>query len=91
MASGKPIISTIKMGYCLLERFGCGLSLDSATPAALAQAILKVHDMPPEEYQLMGKNAVIGAQSFDYRILTEKLVAVIDGVARPRHAQARGE
>ncbi len=80
MASGKPIISTIKMGYCLLDRFNCGLSLDSATPEALAQAILKVHDMPQEEYRLMGENALIGAQSFDYRILTEKLVTVIDGV-----------
>lgn len=82
MASGKPIISTIKMGYCILEKYGCGLSLEESTPAELAKMILKIYTMPPEEYEKMGRNAKAGAANFDYKILTAKLIDVIEHVEK---------
>jgi len=82
MASGKPIISTIQMGYCLLAKYECGLSLQVPTPAELARVILQVHDMPTEQYEQMGRNAKAGAADFDYKVLTEKLIAVIDQVTQ---------
>ncbi|MBP1765660.1 MAG: glycosyl transferase group 1 family protein, partial [Firmicutes bacterium] len=82
MASGKPIISTIKMGYCILEKYGCGLSLEESTPAELAKMIMKIYTMPPEEYEKMGRNAKAGAADFDYKILTAKLVDVIEHVEK---------
>jgi len=82
MASGKPIISTIKMGYCILKKYGCGLSLEESTPAELAKMILKVYTMPPEEYEKMGRNAKAGAANFDYKILTAKLIDVIEHVEK---------
>ena len=45
MASGKPIISTVKMGYCILEKYQCGLSLEECTPEALAEEIRNIHDL----------------------------------------------
>lgn len=80
MASGKPIISTVKMGYCLLKKYQCGLSLETSTPEELAKEILAVHDMPQAQYEEMGRNARAGAANFDYKALTEKLIAVIDSV-----------
>ncbi len=77
MASGKPIISTVKMGYCLLEKYKCGLSLEDSTPEALADAILRVYYMPQKHYDEMCSNARKGAADFDYRVLTDKLVQVI--------------
>lgn len=82
MASGKPIISTIKMGYCILEKYQCGFSLETSTPEELAKTILKVHDMPQEQYEEMGRNAQIGAANFDYKTLTAKLIAVIESAFR---------
>lgn len=82
MASGKPIISTIQMGYCLLKKYECGLSLEMSTPAELAGTILKVHDMPRDRYEQMGKNAQAGAAEFDYKVLTDKLIAVINHVTQ---------
>ena len=82
MASGKPIVSTIKMGYCLLKKYACGLSLEVSTPEELARTILKVHDMPKEQYEQMGRNAKIGAAEFDYKVLTEKLITVINRVTQ---------
>lgn len=82
MASGKPIVSTVTMGYCILEKYECGFSLSTTTPEELARTILKVHDMPQEQYEEMGRNARAGAENFDYTALTAKLVTVIEDVLR---------
>lgn len=78
MASGKPIISTVKMGYCPLSKYKCGISLEKDTPEELAKAIIQVRNMPKNEYDQMCENARNGANDFDYKILTEKLIAVME-------------
>lgn len=82
MASGKPIISTVKMGYCILEKYQCGLSLEECTPEALAEEILKIHRMPEEAYAGMAENAKEGAKDFDFSVLTERLYQVIEDVEK---------
>ena len=77
MASGKPIISTVKMGYCPLKKYGCGVSLEEDTPDELAKAIMSIYDMPKEAYNKMGHNAMDGAKHYDYKVLTEKLISVM--------------
>ncbi|MCD8248959.1 MAG: glycosyltransferase family 4 protein [Lachnospiraceae bacterium] len=80
MASGKPLISTVRMGYSILDRYECGLSLDECTPQALAREILRIHDMPQEAYAQMAENAREGAKDFDFPVLTERLYQVIESV-----------
>ena len=80
MASGKPIISTVKMGYCPLNKYRCGISLEESTPAALAEAILYVKNMSIDEYQAMGRNAKIGVKDFDFDVLTKRLIQVIESI-----------
>ncbi len=82
MASGKPIISTVKMGHCPLEKFRCGLSLPENNPQELAQMILQIRNMPQKEYDDMASHALIAARNFDYDLLTEKLFAVLTSVSR---------
>lgn len=80
MASGKPIISTVKMGYCPLDKYKCGLSLEKDTPEELAKAIINIYKMPKEKYDEMSKSAKDGAKDFDYKILTEKLLEVVESL-----------
>lgn len=80
MASGKPIISTVKMGYSIIEKYKCGIELDRSTPEELAKVIIKIKDMTKEQYENMGKNARIGAKDFDFKKLTEKLIHVIESI-----------
>lgn len=82
MASGKPIISTVKMGYSILDKYQCGLSLEECTPRALSEMILRIHDMPAGTYAQMAKNAKEGAKDFDFSVLTERLCRVIESVAK---------
>ncbi len=80
MASGKPVISTVKMGYSILEKYNCGLELENASAQDLAGAILKVKNMTDKEYKRMGDNAKKGAEDFDFKVLTSKLISVIHKV-----------
>lgn len=82
MASGKPIISTVKMGYCILDKYQCGLSLEECTPQALAKEILRVYDMPEKFYVQMAENAKEGAKDFDFSVLSERLYQVIRSVEK---------
>lgn len=80
MASGKPVISTVKMGYCILDKYNCGLSIEEPTPSELARKILTIHDMPKEEYREMGHNGRAAVKDFDFKVLTQKLISVIEGL-----------
>lgn len=78
MASGKPIISTVHMGYSIIKRYKCGVELDEDTPEALADAIMRFHDMSIAERDMVGANAKNGAKDFDFKILTDKLIKVVE-------------
>jgi glycosyltransferase involved in cell wall biosynthesis len=78
MASGKPIISTVKMGYCPLEKYKCGLSLKDDTPEELASTILKIYNMEENAYHEMAENAKKGAEDFDFKVLSKKLISLIN-------------
>ena len=56
------------------------MELDEDTPEALAKEIMRFHDMKPEERDQIGKNAREGANDFDFSVLTEKLIKVIEKV-----------
>ena len=80
MASGKPVISTIHTGYSIIKKYNCGVELDEDTPKALAEEIMKFHDMSKELREQIGRNARAGAKDFDFTVLTEKLNKVIESV-----------
>ena len=80
MASGKPIISTVKMGYCILDKYKCGISLNESTPEELANAVLKIKDMNIEEYEGIGQNALKGVEDFDFDVLTNKLIQIVENI-----------
>ena len=82
MASGKPIISTVRMGYSIINRYQCGVELEQDTPELLAEQIIRFHDMSREERDSIGKNARDGAKDFDFSILTDKLLHVIEIVVQ---------
>lgn len=80
MASGKPIISTVKMGYSIINKYNCGIELDECTPECLAEAIMHFFNMNEDEYNQFGINAYEGVKDFDFNVLTKKLMTVITEV-----------
>lgn len=80
LASGKPVISTVTMGYSIIQKYKCGLELSNASGEDLARAILYIKNMPKEQYDRLCVNAKEGAKDFDVKILSEKLINVINTV-----------
>lgn len=80
LASGKPIISNVKIAYSLIERNNCGIIAENDNAEAYADAICKLFALKgTTDYVLMCKNAKEVAKSYDYPELTNKLITVIEG------------
>ena len=77
MASGKPILANIKMAHSLLDKYHCGFSDDLKTAEDYAQAVLSVYRLPQKRLEI-GENAHRAAQDYDFKKLTDKLLAVIE-------------
>jgi glycosyltransferase involved in cell wall biosynthesis len=77
-ASGKPVLSTVKMGYDLLEKYGCGVSDEIGTPESISEKILGILNLSKEEYQKMCDNAKKAAEDFDIKNLAREYLGVIE-------------
>lgn len=78
LASGKPILSNLVVGYDLLERYSCGVTLKDITPAVIGKGILKIYNSPKQQLDKMSNNALEAAKDYDFKKLTEKLICVIE-------------
>jgi len=77
-ASGKPVIASTNSGYSIIDKYRCGVCLDNFTPEAMAEEIVRFSKMPKVEYDAYCKNAIRAAHAYDFKILTEKLLAVVE-------------
>lgn len=77
MASGKPIISTVQMGYSIINKYKCGIELETCTPECLFEAIKRFILMPKEEYDEYSIAGKDGAKDFDFVKHTDRLLNVV--------------
>ncbi len=78
LASAKPVISNVKMGYDILEKYNCGLSVAECTAQNVADAIKQVKNMSLEEYNTLCANARRAAEDFDIPKLAADYMKVIE-------------
>lgn len=79
MMAAKPILYAINSGNKPVEEAGCGISVEAENPKAIADGIMKLHDMTEEERKEMGergKKYVI--ENHAYENLVDKLVETIE-------------
>jgi glycosyltransferase involved in cell wall biosynthesis len=55
MASAKPIVFSTYARHNTVRRAGCGISISPGSSEAMADAIIKLYNMPEEERKEMGK------------------------------------
>ncbi len=77
LASGKPVVSTIKMGYDIVEKYNCGYSAEECTGIGISNAINKIVDLNGEEYQKLCDNAKYAASMFDIAKLSNDYMNII--------------
>ncbi len=78
LAAGKPIFSTVHMGYSILKNRNCGMETEGYEPEEFAEDIKKLYHMTQEQHEVLGRNARETAEQFDFVVLTDKLIQIIE-------------
>ena len=78
LAAGAPIFSTVRTGYSIVMGEHCGLESRGSTPEDFAAGIGEIAARSEEARQTMGENARKAAQQYDFCVLTDKLIEVIE-------------
>jgi glycosyltransferase involved in cell wall biosynthesis len=78
LASGKPILSNLKMGYCLITKFNLGIAKQFNSSKDYADAIVQIANLDKKEYDDMCLNSRNTALNFDYLNLTKTLISIIN-------------
>lgn len=82
MASGKPILSTIKMGYDIILKNKAGISLGKQTYKDIGEAVIDISNLEKDDYKIMCDNARNASLEYDFKKLTKKLTGVIDEILK---------
>jgi glycosyltransferase involved in cell wall biosynthesis len=81
LASGKPILLSANSLNNPVQEAGAGISVPPRDPQILAQAVIKLFRMNPQERKEMGKRGIEYVKKYyDYSILTDKYQEVIENV-----------
>lgn len=80
MASGKPIVSDLKVNHDLIARYQCGITTPSPEAAEVEKAIRAVYQMPREAYDRLCQNALRAAADYDYQALARRYAQIIEDV-----------
>lgn len=78
LAAGKPILCDVETIYNPVMQEGAGFEIRGTTPAEIAHEIDSIVDLPIVKQHEKTKNAVIAAEKYDYKILTKKLIEIIE-------------
>lgn len=77
LASGVPTLSNIQCNYDVLEKYKCGITVNSGSIEKLVEGLLYFYNMPNDKYEKYSKNALRAANDYDFNNLTDKLEEAI--------------
>tara|TARA_B110000971_G_C19990528_1_gene491746 strand:- start:163 stop:1401 length:1239 start_codon:yes stop_codon:yes gene_type:complete len=77
LASGKPILSNLKMGYCLITKYNLGIAKEFNSSRDYAESIVKMANLNDEDYDNMCENSRNTVLDFDYQKLTNDFISLI--------------
>lgn len=86
MAAGRPIIACLNgEGARLVDDAKAGVSVQAEDPRGLADAILQLYELPPDELERMGGNGrKYYRKHFDHDHLVEQLIGHLQAISENR-------
>lgn len=80
LAAGKPILNDFFVKYNPVIDYNAGVEVHSGKPEDIAAMVDKLAASSLDVLAEYGKNARAAAKEFDFKVLTKKLIGVIEGV-----------
>ena len=78
MAAGKPIYYTVRPKYSIVEKHDCGAITGGFSSKELAEGLDQMAALPRQELERLGNNARRAAAEYDFRVLTDRLIDIIE-------------
>lgn len=78
LASGKPMAIFSHCGYSQVDAYHCGVHCHETTTDSYIQTIERLLSLSPSEYNTMCTNARKAAEEYDFKVLTQKLLQVLE-------------
>lgn len=76
----RPIVSAVRAGNDIVGDADCGISVTPESPQEIADAVLRLSDMPLHEREAMGKRGEEYLEAYhSYDVLVERWIRVIEG------------
>lgn len=80
LRASRPIVSAVRAGNDIVGAAGCGFSVGPESPQEIADAIVRLAEMPRHEREAMGRRGANYLQAHhSYDVLTERWVRAIEG------------
>lgn len=80
LAAGKPIVCNIDIAYDdVITENNLGVARDIHTAEDFAREIVRIADLPKEEYDAMCERVRAVARDFDYKVLAQREISVLEG------------
>lgn len=79
MAAERPVLSTYNPNYNIVTKYDCGLSIEEQTPENIAKMIIDIVSNDAR-YKEFSANARAGAKDFDFNVLTNRLIKIIESI-----------
>lgn len=73
LASGKPILSNLRIGHDVIKEYDAGMVVPPENPSELARGIKEICEMDVSCYNLLCSNALKAAKLYDFEQLTNVL------------------
>jgi glycosyltransferase involved in cell wall biosynthesis len=78
LASGRPICSNLKMGYCLINANNLGISKIFNSSEEYSEAIRSLVNLPENKKHQMSERSKEVVKNFDYEYLAGKMIKLIE-------------
>ena len=78
LAAGKPMIIVGNASYSMIDEYHCGFHIRKATAQSFAQTVEQITNLSKVAYENMCMNAKEAAKEYDFKVLTNKLIAIIE-------------
>ena len=78
LAAGKPLIIVGEAGYSMIDEYSCGYHVREHSAEHFAQAIDQLMVLDNVEYNKMCRNSKDASKEYDFKVLTNKLVDIVE-------------
>lgn len=80
LASGNPVISNIRMGYDIVEKYRAGVVVGSDNLEDWIKTIIYLKNLDTKDYIQMCNNAKKASKDYDYKSLTDRVIKVVESL-----------